>query len=209
MAYNTPHKPHSAPQWAKDHLETLPHHKQKNLEHKEYFGAIKSLDTNLERLWESAKTLERETIFIFSSDNGAAAPGCSHPYRGWKSHPEEGGIRAVSMVMSTKRTYPTRLSRRMIHVTDWFSTILGMAQAPIPETNAEHKLDAMDFSAHLLGEPEPSYFRDKFIVFVRHTLKSGKVHMQVVAYDLFVDQSRLVCRQIWKVQVHEFLLRNA
>ena len=83
------------------------------------------------------------------------------------------------MVMSTKRTYPRRVSKwKLIHVTDWFSTILGLAQAPIPKMNDRHKIDSIDFSKHLLGE-ESSVQRDKFIIMVRHTLKQGKVHMQV------------------------------
>ena len=82
------------------------------------------------------------------------------------------------MVMSTKRTYPQRVSKKLIYVTDWFSTILGLAQAPIPEMNDKHKIESIDFSKHLLGE-ESTAKRDKFIIFVRHTLKNGKIHMQV------------------------------
>ena len=82
------------------------------------------------------------------------------------------------MVMSTKRTYPQRVSKKLIHVTDWFSTILGLAQAPIPEMNDKHKIESIDFSKHLLGE-ESTAKRDKFIIFVRHTMKNEKIHMQV------------------------------
>ena len=83
------------------------------------------------------------------------------------------------MVMSTKRTYPKRLSKwKLIHITDWFSTILGLAQAPIPKTNAQHRIDSIDFSKHLLGE-ETTATRDKFIIFVRHVFKNGKTYMQV------------------------------
>ena len=84
------------------------------------------------------------------------------------------------MVMSTKRTYPRRVNKwKLIHVTDWFSTILGIAQAPIPETNGDHKIDSIDFSKILLGE-ESSVQREKFIILVRHVLNKGKVHMQVI-----------------------------
>ena len=82
------------------------------------------------------------------------------------------------MVMSTKRTYPNRVSKKLIHVTDWFSTILGLAQAPIPEINDKHKVESIDFSKHLLGE-ESAAARDKFIIMVRHTPKAGKVNLQV------------------------------
>ena len=93
LAYNAPHLPHSAPKWALEHLKTLRNHARGSNAAKQYFGSIKALDSGLKLLWESAKNLERETIFIFSSDNGGAAPGCNRPYRGWKSKPEEGGIR--------------------------------------------------------------------------------------------------------------------
>ena len=82
------------------------------------------------------------------------------------------------MVLSTKRTYPERVSKKLIHVTDWFSTILGLAQAQIPEMNDNYKIESIDFSKHLLGQASTAK-RDKFIIFVRHTLKNGKIHMQV------------------------------
>ena len=87
------------------------------------------------------------------------------------------------MVMSTKRTYPNRVSKQLIHVTDWFSTILGLAQAPIPEMNDKHNIESIDFSKHLLGE-ESTAKRDKFLIMVRHTPKAGKVNLQV-SYVLF------------------------
>ena len=85
------------------------------------------------------------------------------------------------MVMSTKIKYHKRLNKRLIHVTDWFSTILGLAQAPIPEKNAEHQIESIDFSNILLGK-ETTVKRENFIIFVRHTLEAGEVHMQVINF---------------------------
>ena len=66
----------------------------------DFHGAIRVIDNGIERLYQKAKSLERETIFIVTSDNGGPAAnildGCNWPYRGGKSNFEEGGIKTSS-----------------------------------------------------------------------------------------------------------------
>ena len=40
-----------------------------------FHGAVKSIDNQMQRLWLLAKQLERETIFIFTTDNGGGLSG--------------------------------------------------------------------------------------------------------------------------------------
>ena len=102
LAYNAPHSPVSAPEEVKDELRKLyygdgfKHLKPIDLD---FHGAIRVIDNGIERLYQKAKSLERETIFIVTSDNGGplnALDGCNWPYRGGKSNFEEGGIKTSS-----------------------------------------------------------------------------------------------------------------
>lgn len=98
LAYNAPHAPVSAPQKVKDELKQLYsrdgfHFKDIDLD---FHGAIRVVDSGIKQLYEKAKTLKRETIFIVTSDNGGPTgrlDGCNWPYRGMKSTFEEGGIK--------------------------------------------------------------------------------------------------------------------
>lgn len=159
LAYNAPHQPVSAPDWIKTKLQEEYkkrgiHRSKGNLE---YDGAIRIVDMGIEKLYNEAAKLDRETIFIFTSDNGGAdaSDACNYPYRGGKSRFEEGGIKAPTLIMSTKRTFPQRQSTKLFHFTDWFSTILGLGRVKVPETNHEWPVDGLDFSGDL-GEDKVS-----------------------------------------------------
>ena len=100
---------------------------------------------------------ERETIFVFTSDNGGAGSygGCNFPYRGVKSKFLEGGIKVVTMVLSTKRTFKKRQDDSLIHMIDWHPTILSLAKAPKAED-----IDGEDFSAILENKEQGCAFCD-------------------------------------------------
>ncbi|XP_077870303.1 arylsulfatase I-like [Saccoglossus kowalevskii] len=81
------------------------------------------------------KGLWNNTVFIFSSDNGATPTdgGSNWPLRGRKGLWYEGGIRAVGFVnshlLSDHVTGTT--NHELIHVTDWFPTLLRLAKADL------------------------------------------------------------------------------
>merc|ERR1712176_903604 len=115
---------------------------------------------------------DRETIFIFTGDNGGiyepleAPMGCNYPYRGWKSTFEEGGIKAPTLLFSTQRTFEHRQIGKLFHITDWFATILGLGSIDVPSSNNKLSLDSLDFSG-LLGQDRPEVNRQNFIGGVR------------------------------------------
>ena len=69
LAYNAPHLPVSAPDWIKEKLEKdytkMGYSKPVNAQ-LEYDGAIRVVDMGIKKLYNKAKTLDRETIFIFT-----------------------------------------------------------------------------------------------------------------------------------------------
>ena len=97
----------------------------------------------------------------FVSDNGGVpekhktATGCNYPYRGQKSRFEEGGIKAPTLVFSTQRKFENRQIGKLFHITDWFSTILGLGSIDIPVSNNKLPLDSLDFSG-LFGQKRTS-----------------------------------------------------
>ena len=69
LAYNAPHLPVSAPDWIKNKLRD----EYRKMGHQniqeyqlEFDGAVRVVDYGIKKLYEQAKTLDRETIFIFT-----------------------------------------------------------------------------------------------------------------------------------------------
>ena len=95
-------------------------------------AAIRQTDDLIKRLGEELKDLERETIILFHSDNGATTDGCNYPYKGWKTMLTEGGTLSPAFLYKTHSVQKVKRSSAMIHITDWFPTLLQLAELPIP-----------------------------------------------------------------------------
>ena len=124
----------------------------------------------MQKIVNESKKLERETIFIFQSDNGGAVNefgskdgkfgksmtprACNFPYKaewslddvnkfnfplnqilnvtmisfkGFKNTLYEGGTLSPSFIYSTKRQFANKKVEDIVHIMDWFSTILDLS----------------------------------------------------------------------------------
>lgn len=127
--------------------------------HAAYAAMITRLDRDIGRLTGliTELGLEDDTIFIFTSDNGAVykLSGFDPEYfhsngelRGYKGGMYEGGLR-VPLIVRWKGHVPAGItSTRVTGFEDWFPTLLDLAGVPNP---AADRLDGISFAPTLLG----------------------------------------------------------
>ncbi len=135
---------------------------------------IQMLDADFQALLDHIDSLgmRDDTIVVFAGDNGRdtafVGPGGRNapgPWRGGYFSTYEGNNRTVGMVRWPGMVAP-RQSDEMMHITDWFPTLLNMIgdQAGVP---TDRVIDGCDQSAFVLGKQEHSN-RDYFPMFFDH-----------------------------------------
>lgn len=99
-------------------------------------------------LWDNA-------LLVFASDNGSpvAVGGSNWPLRGSKGGNFEGGVRTPAFVAGGLVPPAARGSRRegMVHVADWYSTLLALAGLPAADGNDAIPVDGVDAWPYISG----------------------------------------------------------
>jgi len=101
-------------------------------------------------LWEN-------TLLIFSTDNGGLPHygGYNWPLRGQKMTLWEGGVRGIGFVHGNMLARRGVTCKELLHVTDWYPTILGLAGVT-NEDNSPIPLDGYDvWDTISRGKPSP------------------------------------------------------
>ena len=117
--------------WGKFKAKT-PGKEQKNAK---YAACLSALDSSVDVLLKKLKALnlEKNTIVVFTSDNGATQQSSQEPLRGSKGGYYEGGIREPLMVRWPGVTKPGSVcATPVIHV-DFYPTFLDVAGAKPPK----------------------------------------------------------------------------
>ena len=133
MGFNAPHTPFHDPPAALLQGGTGTTNKAR------YQKALEALDTEIGRLLESVDLATTNIILV--GDNGTPAQVVQAPYgpTGGAGHSKgdlyEGGIHVPMVVQGPSVNVPAGTTTdKMVHVTDLFSTILEMANVPVPAT---------------------------------------------------------------------------
>ena len=84
-----------------------------------------------------------QSINHFRVDNGGQVleGGNNWPLRGWKRSLWEGGIHGIGFVHGQMIKKRGRISRELIHVSDWFPTLINLAGGSLDGTN---RIDGLD-----------------------------------------------------------------
>ncbi|XP_037542813.1 arylsulfatase I [Nematolebias whitei] len=117
---------------------------QSNRHRRHYAAMLSCLDEGVAQVVKELKTngLYQNSVLIYSTDNGGQpiSGGSNWPLRGGKGTYWEGGIKAVGFVHSPLLKRKGVVSRALIHVSDWYPTLLGLAGA----LQSHHALDGYD-----------------------------------------------------------------
>ena len=93
------------------------------------------------------------TLVMFTNDNGGTRLTSNGPYRGFKSHYHEGGVRVPAAIRWPGRIRSGSVSDEMLHVVDLFPTFARLAGA---ETDSGLPIDGRDaWDAIAMGGPSP------------------------------------------------------
>jgi arylsulfatase A-like enzyme len=126
VAFNAVHAPHQVPERYK---APYAHMKEPR---RTYAGMLAAMD---EAVGEVASALDRkgirkDTLIVFSSDNGGPAPGrvtSNGPLRGQKATLYEGGVRVPAFASWEGRIKPGTVVNAPLHIVDWYPTMLALA----------------------------------------------------------------------------------
>ncbi|MGV3757589.1 MAG: arylsulfatase B [Verrucomicrobiota bacterium] len=106
-----------------------------------------------------AKGLRKDTLFIFSSDNGGYSPGKvadNGPLRAGKGTLYEGGVRAAAFATWAGQIKPGTRLNTALHMVDWYPTLLKLGGASLAKDKQKLPLDGLDiWPALTKGKPSP------------------------------------------------------
>jgi arylsulfatase A-like enzyme len=174
-----------------------------------YGDVIEELDSSTGRILDALKAagIERNTLVVFTSDNGPWLPfgahsGSAGPLRGGKGTTWEGGVRTPAIFWwpgTVRPSVVTDIGSAM----DLFVTVADIAGAALP---SDRVIDGVDLRARLRGSgPTPSrvlfYYSDSELMAVRkgaykaHFISRGaygdgeprRVHNPPLLFDLMED----------------------
>ena len=116
-----------------------------------FMAAVSCMDASIGRVLDRIDELglQRETIVIFVSDNGAGGGGDSGPLRGRKGQMFEGGVRVPFLMRWPGQIEPGSVSDEFLTALEVFPTLAAAAGAQVPVGVA---IDGFDMLPVLKGQ---------------------------------------------------------
>ncbi|XP_043925496.1 arylsulfatase I [Protopterus annectens] len=134
IAFQAVHTPLQSP---KEYI--YPYRSMKNVARRKYAAMVTCMDEAVKNItWALKKYGYYEnSVIIFSSDNGGQpfSGGSNWPLRGRKGTYWEGGIRAIGFVHSPLIKRKRKISKALIHITDWYPTLAYLSGANVTQAD--------------------------------------------------------------------------
>ncbi len=152
VPFNAVHAPHEVPDKYK---EPYAHLKEPR---RTYAGMLAAMDEAIGQILATLdeKGLRKNTLIIFSSDNGGPAPGRvtdNGPFRAGKGTLYEGGVRVAACVAFEGRIKAGSAVNAPLHMVDWYPTLVRLAGVSLDQ---KLPLDGRDaWPALTQGRPSP------------------------------------------------------
>ncbi len=156
-SFNAPHFPFQGPD---DQNEPFSWNQGTRKDH--YASMVESLDEAVGQIVEAVEAagLSKNTLIVFTSDNGGEKLARNTPFRGLKGSLWEGGIRVPAIARWPTHIRAATASNHPIQTIDWSATLLNLAEA---ETPNNRPLDGVNLIPILTGgldmEQRPLFFR--------------------------------------------------
>ena len=155
-------------------------------------GQIEEVDWSVGRILQTLRELKRDkdTLVLFTSDNGGSRGCVNAPLRGGKGSTWEGGMREPTLAWWPGRVKAGSTCGELVTAMDVLPTLAKLAGADPP---ADRILDGKDISPLLLGAPGAKTPHEAFYYYARANLqavRSGKWKLHVQGprlYDLDQD----------------------
>ena len=132
VPFNAVHAPHQVPD---EYLKPYGHFKGNR---QKYAGMLAAMDEAVGQIAAAIDEagMRKNTLFIFSSDNGGPNPGQitdNGPLRAGKGTLYEGGTRVVAFATWDGVIKPESKVTAALHMVDWFPTLLKLAGASLEQ----------------------------------------------------------------------------
>jgi arylsulfatase len=137
---------------------------------------LAEMDANVGQILDAvdAAGVRDNTIFIFTSDNGAEYfrpwDGWAGPWRGAYFTALEGGIRVPFLIRWPGKIAAERVSNEIVHGVDMFATLASFSGAKLP---TDRPIDSIDQTEFFLGKTEKSA-REGFPIWGAERLQAVK-----------------------------------
>ncbi|MDM7922123.1 MAG: sulfatase-like hydrolase/transferase [Pyrinomonadaceae bacterium] len=159
---------------------------------KVYAEMVKNLDANVGKVLDTLRSsgLDKNTLVVFTSDNGGERFSYHWPFRGQKQELYEGGVRVPAIVRWPGVTKAGSVSDQPVITMDWTATMVAAAGAKADE---HYPFDGIDVRSALTGQKDPGdrmfFWRTKRQGAVRNGnwkyLRDGKNEF---LYNLSIDE---------------------
>jgi arylsulfatase A-like enzyme len=152
VPFNAVHVPHQVPERYKTPYAHLKEPRRT------YAGMLATLDEAVGQIVDAIerKGIRKETLFLFSSDNGGPSPGqvtSNGPLRGAKATLYEGGTRVPAFATWEGQIKPGSVVNAPLHMVDWYPTLLTLAGVTLDQPLPIDGRDA--WAAISRGGPTP------------------------------------------------------